>query len=169
MRLRSCLMMVSMSFCLSLSVFLNWAKTLFFLLVSFILEMGCGWVSKNKQGRKKSQSEIKKDFKEINQGQIRINIYWAVHFMQSGKQVYEHAQNKHTSLLRSPIWEEKNLHCHMCISACIFFLYSLAEHWSVTTSRKFGGPADQTNPSRVLPHGQRETTRPGYLKRKGCP
>lgn len=43
MRLRSCLMMVSMSFCLSLSVFLNWAKTLFFLLVSFILEMGL-WV-----------------------------------------------------------------------------------------------------------------------------
>lgn len=39
MRLRSCLMMVSMSFCLSLSVFLNWAKTLFFLLVSLILEM----------------------------------------------------------------------------------------------------------------------------------
>ena len=39
MRLRSCLMMVSMSFCLSLSVFLNWAKTLFFLLVSLILEI----------------------------------------------------------------------------------------------------------------------------------
>lgn len=38
MRLRSCLMTVSMSFCLSLSVFRNWAKTLFFLLVSLILE-----------------------------------------------------------------------------------------------------------------------------------
>lgn len=37
MRLRSCLMMVSMSFCLSLSVFRNCAKTLFFLLVSLIL------------------------------------------------------------------------------------------------------------------------------------
>lgn len=38
MRPRSCLMTVSMSFCLSLSVFRNWAKTLFFLLVSLILE-----------------------------------------------------------------------------------------------------------------------------------
>lgn len=37
MRLRSCLATVSISFCLSRSFFRNWAKTLFFLLVSRIL------------------------------------------------------------------------------------------------------------------------------------
>lgn len=37
-RLLSCLTTVSMSFCLSLSFFLNWEKMLFFLLVSFILD-----------------------------------------------------------------------------------------------------------------------------------
>lgn len=50
------MMTVSMSFCLSLSVFLNWAKTLFFLLVSLIL------------GRRNKKEQIEKwrDGKRVN-------------------------------------------------------------------------------------------------------
>lgn len=128
MRLRSCLMTVSMSFCLSLSVFLNWAKTLFFLLVSFILEMGLwvGWGGqRNKQGGKKSQAEIKKILKKSirdKKGSIFTGLFISCNQVNTSLRACSeqaHIPAKVAYLRR------KNHHCHMCISACFFFFFCI--------------------------------------------
>lgn len=126
MRLRSCLMTVSMSFCRSRSVFLNWAKTLFFLLVSFILEVEAkveneDWKRKEKDARLISHSQCSDAVSSSANGQ------------------YGHTQ--------SPVREEKRCfafkvwcvcvcaQCHM--RRCVCFV---AEHWTVLDLQEFRGP-----------------------------
>lgn len=142
MRLRSCLMMVSMSFCLSLSVFLNWAKTLFFLLVSFILEMGCGWVSKNKQGGKKSQSEIKKKIlkKSIRDKKGSIFTGLFISCNQENTSLRACSEQAHIPAKVAYLRRKKPSLSHMYLGM-YFFLYSLAEHWSVTDLQEDRGPS----------------------------
>lgn len=84
----------------------------------------CGWVGgqRNKQGRKKSQAKTKKILKKSIRDKKNLSIFTGLFITcnQENTTFWACSEQAHIPA-KVPIWEEKNLHCHMCISACIFF------------------------------------------------
>lgn len=139
MRLRSCLITVSMSFCLSLSIFLK-LKTLFFLLISFILEIQNK--GQDKKGLLRETKQVRWILVKRWRGFCAVSIVVCTESLEKNQQVYS----------CSLVWESKKCkfsgtHSGLCVCVCVKchkfileFVFILLQHCGLLrTSKKVGG------------------------------